>query len=141
MNTLTWYDFDMASCKVINFTIDSTSPQVTLIHPLNETYETPDVPLNFVLNEPFSLVTFSLDGQDNVTLTENTTLTGLSKGAHNITVYATDMAGNPDASETLLFSVSEPDRLPTELVVAVSIGTIALAAAGLLVYLKKRKAT
>lgn len=140
-NTLTWYDFDMASCKVINFTVDSTSPQVTLIHPLNGTYETPDVPLDFVLNEPFSLATFSLDGQDNVTLTENTTLTGLSKGAHNITVYATDMAGNPGASETLLFSVSEPDQFPTELVVAVSIGTIAVAAAGLLVYLKKRKAT
>jgi hypothetical protein len=138
MNTLTWYNFNTASLKTVNFTIDSTIPQVALIHPRNETYKSPDVPLDFSLNETVSQVTFSIDGRDNVTLAENTTLTGLSPGTHNVTVYATDMAGNV-GSKTLLFVVSEPERFTTSPVAGVLIGSALVAAAGLLVYLKKRK--
>ena len=138
MNTLTWYYFNTASLKTVNFTIDSTKPQVALIHPQNETYESPNVPLEFVSNETISEVTFSLDGQDNVTRSENTTLTGLSPGTHNVTVYATDIAGNVGASKTLLFAVSEPERFTFSQVAGVSIAS-ALITAAAVVYLKKRK--
>jgi len=44
MNTLAWYNFDVVANKVVSFTIDSTPPKITLIHPQNENYETPNVP-------------------------------------------------------------------------------------------------
>jgi len=137
MGTLTWYNFNTASLKTVNFTIDSTIPEVALIHPRNETYESPDVPLDFVLNETLSEVTFSIDGLDNVTLAENTTLTGLSLGTHNVTVYANDMAGNVGASKTLLFAVSEPKRFTISPDAGVVIGLTLMIATGLLIYAKK----
>jgi hypothetical protein len=138
MSTLTWYSFNTGSLKTVNFTIDSTTPEVVLIHPRNETYESPNVPLDFVLDEKVSLITFSIDGRDNLTLAENTTLTALFPGAHNVTVYATDIAGNVGASETSLFEVSEPERF-TILPVAVSAATAAVIAVAAVVYLQKRK--
>ena len=139
MSTLTWYGFNTASLKTVNFTIDSAKPEVALIHPRNETCKSPDIPLDFVLDEPFFQITFSLDGRDNVSLTENTTLKGLFPGVHNVTIYATDMAGNDGASKTSFFAVSEPERFTISPVAGVSIGSVVVAAAGLLVYLKKRK--
>ena len=48
---------------------------------------------------------YSLDGQSNVAITENTTLTELPEGSHNIIVYASDSFGNTGASSTVLFTV------------------------------------
>jgi hypothetical protein len=73
-----------------------------------------------------------LDGQENVTINANATLTGLSEGDHNLTVYATDEAGNVGASETIYFSI-----FPTTLAIAVV--TVAVIGIVLLVYFKKRK--
>jgi hypothetical protein len=84
---------------------------------------------------------YSLDGQDNVTTTENTlNLTGLTNGSHNIIVYANDTVGNTGATETFTFTVAkeaEPDTTPTAL-----LETVALIAAVFIVavlYLKKRQ--
>jgi len=60
----------------------------------------------------------------------------LANGEHNLTVYATDEAGNMGASETIYFSVAEP--FPTTLVMA-SVITVSVAGIALLVYFKKRK--
>jgi hypothetical protein len=49
---------------------------------------------------------YSLDGQDNVTVTGNATLSGLSSGLHNVTVYANDTAGNMGVSETIKFTTA-----------------------------------
>jgi hypothetical protein len=81
-------------------------------------------------------MSYSLDGQDNVTIAGNTTLSGLPNGNHNVTVYATDKAGNV-ASETISFSVEAP--FPVVPVAAASVATIAVVGAGLLVYFKKRR--
>ena len=77
-----------------------------------------------------------MDGQDNVTVTGNVTLAGLSDGWHNVTVYAEDSLGNMGASETIIFNVASPfPAMP----VAIASGASAIAvAAGLLVYLRKR---
>jgi hypothetical protein len=93
------------------------------------------VPLNFTVNEPFSKATYSLDGQENVTISGNTTLTGLPNGDHNVTVYATDEFGNTGVSKITYFSVEVP--FPTTLV-AVAIVAVVVVSVGSLVYFKKR---
>jgi hypothetical protein len=63
------------------------------------------------------------------------TLEGLLDGAHNLTLFATDAAGNIGSSETMYFTVDvpEPPVVPVIAVAAIVIGV------GLLVYFKKRK--
>jgi hypothetical protein len=130
--------FEMTTTLIVNFTIaDITPPRVSILSSQNKTYSTNGVPLNVTVNEPSSKLAYSLDGQDNVTIAGNQTLTGLSSGKHNLTVYAQDNAGNVGASETVSFSI-EP--FPTTLaIIAASGAALAVVAVGLLVYFKKRK--
>jgi N-acetylneuraminic acid mutarotase len=116
---------------------DITPPEVALISPENKTYELSDVPLNFTINESVSLINYSLDGQENVTVYGNVTLTDLSYGNHKVTVYATDEAGNTGASETIYFVVEAP--FPFVPVAAASLAIVAVVGVGLLMYFKKRK--
>jgi hypothetical protein len=128
--------FTVTGSSSISFTIDTTPPVISALSVQNRTYSTSDVPLNVTVNEPVSQVTYSLDGQENVTVAGNTTLAGLSAGAHNVTVYAWDTAGNVGASETVTFTVTP---FPTAPVAAASVAVVAVVIAGLLVYFKKRK--
>ena len=108
------------------------------IYQINQIYPFSSVSLVFTVNKPVNWTGYSLDGQDNVTITGNTTLAGLSSGLHNITIYAKDSFGNTGGSETVTFAVaSEP--FPTAPVAAASIASVAVAATGLLVYFRKRK--
>ena len=125
-----------AFSKSLSFTIDTVAPNVTLLTPENTTYKEPEASLNFILNEPFSELAYCLDGQDNVTINGNTTLTGLPNGDHNVTIYATDEFGNTGVSETICFSVDVP--FPTTLIAA-SVITVAVVSIGLLFIFKKRK--
>ena len=136
------------SISPISFSVfQDQPPNISIMAPENKTYEPRDVPLNFTLSEPASQITYSLDGQNNITINENTTLTCLSPGNHNITVYATDKAGNKGVSETITFTIAklepQPDLKPESiprLPVAVAVAVVAVATgAGLLVYFKKRK--
>jgi hypothetical protein len=113
----------------------TTPPKVSILSLENKTYSIASIPLNFTTNEPISQATYSLDGHENVTIAGNTTLTGLANGDHNVTVYATDEAGNIGASETIYFRV---ESFLTTLVLA-SVVTVAVIGVGLLVYFKKRK--
>jgi hypothetical protein len=123
------------SDNTVIFTIDKLPPHILVLTVENKTYKTADLPLNFTVNEETPQLTYSLDGQDNVTIAGNTTLSGLPKGDHILTIYAKDEAGNMGASETIYFSV-EP--FPTTLVVA-SVITVSVAGIALFVYFKKRK--
>jgi multisubunit Na+/H+ antiporter MnhC subunit len=70
------------------------------------------------------------------------TLTGLSEGSHNLTVYAADAYGsaaNIGASETINFTIAKTEPFPTALVITASGASLAIVAAALLVYFKKRK--
>jgi hypothetical protein len=128
-----------SSC--VTFTIDTTPPNVSIASPENKTYESFDVQLNFTVNEPASQIAYSLDGRDNVTVEGNTTLTGLSPGTYNVTVYAQDLAGNVGASETIYFNIAEepePESFPTTLVIAL-VATVVFVGVGILLYFKKRK--
>jgi hypothetical protein len=99
--------------------------------------------LTFTVDVPVAELGFSLDGEANVTVAGNTTLTGLADGVHNVTVYATDSAGNTGSSQTIQFTIApeqqDPEPFPTTLVITASgVSAIAVGAC-LLVYFKKRR--
>jgi hypothetical protein len=121
----------------VNFNVDFP-PTISILSLENKTYNTSNVKLDFSVNEPISVVTYSLDGKDNVTISGNTTLTGLPNGGHNVIVYGTDEAGNVGVSQTVYFEVDVPEPFPTTMVIA-SVITVAVVGVGLLVYFKKRK--
>ena len=118
----------------VSFAIDTAPPKISILSKKDK-YDTSDVPLNFTINEFVSQITYSLDGQNKVAIPENITLTQLDNGYHNVTVYATDWAGNI-GSETMYFSVEIP--FPAILVIA-PIATVTATAIGLIIYFKKRK--
>jgi len=116
-------------------------PNVTLLLPENAVFNTSTVQLDFVVDRPVSQIEYCLDGKANVTVVGNTTLTGLARGYHNVTVYAMDEAGNTGASETIFFNVEVEDSfpvLPMALVLIAVIVTVVLVGLGLLVYRIKK---
>jgi hypothetical protein len=135
------------------FTLDRTSgwsntqtmtfpeilPTIALLTPEQSTYNSSLVPLKFTVDQTFTLIKYSLDGQENVTIAGNTTLTGLTSGYHNVTVYATNEAGKTGASETFFFGVEVPEPFPTTLLIVSVIAVVTVVGLGLLVYFKKRQ--
>ncbi len=86
----------------------TTRPAISIQSPENKTYTSSSVPLTFTINEPTFWIGYSLDGQANVTITGNTTLTNLSNEVHSVTVYANDTTGNMGHSDRVYFTVSVP---------------------------------
>jgi hypothetical protein len=136
---MTAYHFSISGFSTVKFTVDTTSPKISISSPEDNVYATPDVSLNFTTNEPVSQIMYVLDGQANVTVAGNTTLTSLSNGEHNITVYAVDLAGNVGSSETLVFMVAKPEPFPATSIAAASATAIAATGLGVLIYFKKRR--
>lgn len=151
----TWpvHDFTgSGKSDVVNFRVKIPSPMVKILSPeFQQTYNFSSVQLDFNISKPVSWIGYSLDGNDNVTVIGNTTLTGLSEGTHEIVVYATDEFGQTGKSHIRYFNIDTflpsapaspdaPTTFPTSLVVAVlvlvSVVTISI---GLLFYFKKRK--
>jgi hypothetical protein len=124
--------------KYTPFGYGTVSSKLSVVSPENKTYVTSDVSLAFIVNKPALWMGYSLDGKDNVTITGNTTITGLTSGLHNITLYAKDGFENTGTSETVTFTVAEPEPFPTTLVAAASGASAAIIGKGLLVYFKKR---
>ena len=125
--------FHITSSTMVNFTVDTLPPSVMILSLENITYGTPDLPLNFDISEPTSKISYILDGQDEVLISGNTTLTGLPNGVHKITLYAIDVGGNAGASETVTFTIAAFPVAP------VAAASIAVASLALLVYFKKNK--
>lgn len=115
-------------------------PSVRLISPKNTTYNSANVTLEFTINKQTSWMGYSLDGQNITTITGNTTLSGLSSGLHNVTLYAKDPFENIVTYETTWFSKAEPiaEPFPTTIVIA-SVVTVTVICIGLLLYFKKGK--
>lgn len=129
-------------------TLDSTPLKIMNLSIENQTYNTTDIPLNVTVDWNLSQVAYSLDGQNNVTIAGNTTLTELSVGAHTLAVYAWDEAGNIKANQTVNFTVaniissavqpSEP--FPTILIIGVLVAsTVAIALTVLVFFTKSKK--
>jgi len=127
--------FSINGSSSVSFTVD-VAPSFSTLSLENKTYDISDVPLIFTLSEPVSQLTYSIDGKENVTISGNTTLTGLANGDHNITLYAKDENGNTGVSETIYFNVEVP--FPTTMVIA-PIALTTVIGVGLLVYFKRCK--
>lgn len=124
-------------------------PTIFVISPDNKTYTASDIPLTFILNKPTSWVGYSLNGQGNVAIAGNTTLTGLADGTHNIIVYARDTAGNMGASETIYFTIETapsemtfpPDPMGIPLAIAAITAGAVIIAFSVVAYRRKRSAS
>jgi len=127
------------------FGYGTVPPEISIVSPENKTYVVSNVSLAFTVNKSALWLGYSLDGQDNVTVTGNTTIAGLTNGLHNITFYAKDEFENTGASETVTFTIAkETEAFSVRLAVAVAIVVAALVlvaavGVGLSAYLKKRK--
>jgi N-acetylneuraminic acid mutarotase len=124
-------------------------PIVRVISPETKTYSTANVSLTFTVNKPVNWMSYSLDGQSNITLTEKAlNLTGLTNGSHTLTLYATDTDGNTGASETISFTITKEDETPiaqddetptswTTTAIVIAVAAVAAAGAAILLYLTK----
>jgi hypothetical protein len=129
---------NIGSSDIINFTIDTSPPSISILSPQKKTYGSSELMLNFAINENASWIGYSLDGQEPVTITGNTTIAGLSYGSHTITVYARDAAGNPGASETIHFSVQDTASTTWA---ATALAAMAACGVALLFYFKRSRKT
>jgi hypothetical protein len=128
---------NMGASSAVYFSVDTVSPTILVLSPENKVYSTNEVQLNFTTDEPVSWLAYTLDGEDNVITSKNITLAGLTNGAHNLTVYATDMVGNMGFSATVHFSI-EP--FPIITVVAATTSAIIVVLASYLVFKRKKPA-
>jgi hypothetical protein len=103
---LSYTEFYISSMATISFTIDRTAPTVSVLLPENVS-ETSTAPLNLMVNEAYSKIAYSLNGQQNVTVSGNSTIPHLPVGQYNVTFYVWDIAGNIGTSETTNFTVAE----------------------------------
>jgi N-acetylneuraminic acid mutarotase len=123
------------------YVFEHTPPNVTFESSLNGTAITNStMPLVFCVDKVVDWAGYSFDGQGNVTVSGNCTLTGLSSGSHSIRVFANDTYGNMGVSEPLTFTVAFEQSFPLAFVV---IGVLAVAVvgvvAGVVVFFKKRR--
>ena len=84
--------------------VGNPPPLVSIESPENRTHNQIPIDLTFTVSEATSWIGYSLDGQTNVTITGNTTITQ-SDGTHNIIVYATDTTEQTAASDRIYFTI------------------------------------
>jgi len=120
-------------------------PAISIVSPENKTYTVNSVSLSFTVSETTSWIKYSLDGQANVTITEDTTLSGLADGVHSITVYAQDTDGLTGTS-TIHFTIAEGSETPTEttqldssLIILIAAIIVVIVVVALLYFLKIKK--
>jgi hypothetical protein len=135
-------NFRMNSSSTVSFTQDFVPPKIAVLSPQKSSYGTSDIDLSLTSNEALSQILYCLDGNQNQTITGNVTLTGLTNGAHNVTIYAADLAGYMVASETTGFTVTEgSEPFPTVPFIAVLgiVLTAIVVLGSLLLYRRHRK--
>lgn len=79
-----------------------------------------------------------MDGQANITINENATLTALPNGAHSLAIYANDTEGNMAASGTVYFSIAAPKQAPLLTTLVGVSASIVVMGIGLVVVFRKR---
>ena len=128
---------NFVSSGAVYFSVDTLPPRLVVLSPENRSYGESDIQSIFTVDEPVSWMGYSLDERDNVTITANVTLAVLQEGSHNITFYATDLAGHNGTSTTVYFNIAP---FPTIWVVGAAV-TIIISVAATYLLLKRRKTT
>jgi hypothetical protein len=123
--------------STVNFTVDTTPPNVSILSLQNKMYNTSNIPLVFTVNETTSQITYIIDGKVS-SIDGNTTLTGLQDGDHKLTIYATDEAGNYEASQTIDFNVQVPLSPEVAYPIIPPMAIVLIGGLSLLIYLRRR---
>jgi parallel beta-helix repeat protein len=116
---------------------DIEPPIISILSPENKTYTVSSVLLNFTVSEPTSWIGYSLDGEANVTISGNMTISDLSEGSHSLEIYAKDIAENTGYSEIVYFTISTEQGWPFYMLIIIAATVVVGAAIGLLVYFAK----
>jgi hypothetical protein len=136
---------DIISYRRIDFTVDTTAPEITVLSPQGTYNSSKGIDINLTTNEPTSWIGYSLDNQANVTITGNTTLPNQSPASHSLTMFANDTAGNMGESSVNNFTLNKIsvtdifNNQDSTIGVAIIITILAVATIGTLVYFKRRK--
>lgn len=92
--------------------VDTTSPLVTIVSPLNYTYTNTTVMFNLSLNEDGETALYTLNGgTTNYSMTQltsttfNATNSTLTEGSYTVNFYVNDTSGNRNDTEQITFSV------------------------------------
>lgn len=125
---------NMGKSNTVFFSIDTQPPVINVLLPQNRTYDSTDIQLTFVLNEPASNISYSLDEQEKISIIGNVTLPALSDGSHHVTLYASDETGN-SGDVTVYFNISP---FPT-LEVTAGVALVIIALASGYIFLKRKK--
>jgi len=114
---------------------------ISIVSPENKTYTVNHVDLTFTVSEPTLWIGYSLDGQTNVTIAGNTSLSELSTSSHRLVVYAKYTDGKTGTSEPVYFTIAQQSEpFPTNWIVA-AIMIVALVGAAIMIYFTKVKKT
>jgi len=93
--------------KLVTFFKDTINPEVSIVYPLNTTYNVNVSQLSYIANDTnLATCKYSLDnGATNITITCGTNLTGLvsTQGTNTWTVYVVDSVGNENSSSVTFF--------------------------------------
>lgn len=140
---LSYKEFRINSQSQANFIIDTETPTSSILE-IQNVSTSQEIFLAFTVNEPILTASYSLDGQQNITMQGNTTLPNLPAGQHNVTIYTYDLAGNIGKSESTFFVTQQPEPIQSEPlpVIGISIiiaGVIFMLASFYLTYRRHRK--
>jgi len=114
--------FNTGASATMHFTVDTVAPSVSIQSP-SGTYNSSSVALDYTAIDSGTGVancSYKLDNGSVIPepTCQNVTLSGVSEGAHAVTVYATDNAGNTNSTSSLFFIDSLPPSIsidsPTE---------------------------
>ena len=122
-HTVTAYSTDTQGKTIthsVTFLVNTTIIFPTLLlTPTNTTYNTKEIPLTYIIDDPKYMVSYRLD-PINVPMMDtpkllygNTTLSGLSEGKHTITVKAFDFDNGLYSKQTVNFTVDTTNPFPT----------------------------
>ena len=92
--------------QTVYFTVDNVAPSIVIIEPVNQSYNTADLILTFIVDKPVTHLSYSLDDQPEVLINGNITLPPLPDGNHVVIVHAIDALGNSGSSDEVSFTIS-----------------------------------
>ena len=104
-NTLIAYANDSVgneNSTTVIFSVDTVAPNLTIISPVNQSYNSPNILIN-LSNSSDAATTFFFNGTENVTYTSETYV-NYSNGGHTLIAYANDSVGNLNVT-SVTFSV------------------------------------
>jgi parallel beta-helix repeat protein len=124
----------------------TTKPNIQMLSAENQTFLTNNVTLSFTVDKATSWIGYSLDSQQNVTVTGNFTIANLTNGMHSIAIYSNDTFGNMGVQTTNFnvelptTSTNSPVTTQTFVIIAI-VAVIAALVASLLLLRRHRKTT